>query len=74
MLLEGALAAKSNQGTNTEGPKDKRYNQLLEEMRLVERSFTHSLKEIEMRDRRISRLEDDLGRSEERNKLLRGQL
>ena len=48
MLLEGALAIKSNQGTNTEDPKDKRYNQLLEEMRLVDRSLTHSLKEIEM--------------------------
>ena len=56
MLLEEALAAKSNQVTNTEDPKDKKYNQLLEEMRLGERSFTHSLKEIEMRDRRISRL------------------
>ena len=74
ILLEGALAVKSNQGTNTEDPRDKRYNQLLEEMHLVEKSFTHSLKEIEMQDRRILRLEDDLGRSEERNKLLRGQL
>ena len=50
MLLEGALAAKANQGTNTEDPKDKKYNQLLEEMPLRERSFTHSLKEIEMRE------------------------
>ena len=74
MLLEGALAAKSNQGTKAEDPKDKRYNQLLEEMRRAEGIFAHSLKEIEMRDRRILRLEDDLGRREERNKLLRGQL
>ena len=50
MLLEGALVTKSNQGTNTEDPKDKKYNQLLEEMPLRERSFTHSLKEIEMRE------------------------
>ena len=65
MLLEGALAVKTNQGTNTEDPRDRRYNQLLDEMHLVEKSFMISLKEKEMRDRRILRLEDDLGKSEE---------
>ena len=65
MHLEGALAVKTNQGTNTEDPRDRRYNQLLDEMHLVEKSFMISLKEKEMRDRRILRLEDDLGKSEE---------
>ena len=74
MLLDGALVVKTNQVTNTEDPKDRRYKQFMEEMRLIEKIFTHSLKEIDMRDKRIVRLEDDLGKSEERNKLLRGQL
>ena len=43
-------------------------------MRLLEGTFAHTMKEIELRDRRISRLEDYLERSEKRNKLLRDQL
>ena len=43
-------------------------------MSLAEGTFAHTMKEIELRDRRISRLEDDLERSEKRNKLLRDQL
>ena len=57
MLLEGALAAKSIQDTKTEDPKDWKYNQLLEEMCLAEGTFAHTLKDIELRDRRISSLE-----------------
>ena len=74
MLLEGALAAKSIQDTKTEDPKDRKYKQLLEEISQAEGTFAHTLKEIELRDRRISSLEDDLERSERRNKLLRDQL
>ena len=74
MLLEGALAARSIQNTKMEDPKDRKYNQLLEEMRLAEGTFAHTLKEIELRDRRISNLEDDLEKSKRRNELLRHQL
>ena len=74
MLLEGALAARSIQNTKMEDPKDRKYNQLLEERGLAEGTFAHTLKEKELRDRRISSLEDDLERSERRNKLLRHQL
>ena len=74
MLLERALAVRTNQATSIEDPKDRRYKHLLEEMQLVEKSFTHCLKEIEMRDRRIVILENDLVKSEEQNQILKCEL
>ena len=74
MLLKRALVERTNQAIDIEDPKDRRYKHLLEEMKLVERSFTHSLKEIDMQDKRIVRLEDELVKSEEQKKLLKCQL
>ena len=71
MLLKRALVERTNQAIDIEDPKDRRYKHLL---KLVERSFTHSLKEIDMQDKRIVRLEDELVKSEEQKKLLKCQL
>ena len=58
MLLKRALVERTNQAIDIEDPKDRICKHLLEEMMLVEWSFTHSLQEIEMWDERIVKLED----------------
>ena len=57
VLLEKAAAESTRLLSGGTDPRDRRHEQLQEEMRLVERSFSHCLKELEMRDRRVLQLE-----------------
>ena len=74
MLLEKAAAESARLVSGGTNPRDGRHEQLQQEMGLMERNFSHCLKELEMRDRRVLQLEGQLEGAKEQNNLLRAQL
>ena len=74
MLLERAAAEKAKLVCGGTDQRDRRYEQLLEKMRLMEKSFSLYLKEIDLWDKIMLELEGKLEGIKEENNLLRAQL